>query len=371
MARRRPRVALFVESSIGYGRGVLRGVARWLRAHGPWSIFLEQRELGAAPPPWFAQWRGEGILTRSDHPRLRRSGVPVVALYDHRAPDGRRPFILNDNREVGRLAVRHLLDRGFRSIAFYGPRGPYWSEERLAGAREVHRLALRPAGRGAWEVEQERLAEWIDGLSRPLGLFAANDIHGLRALDACRRRGLAVPEEVAVVGADDDAELCELADPPLSSVAFNPERVGQAAAELLDGLMRGERTPRAPLLVPPRGVVARQSTDILAIGDRAVARALHFVRRHACEGINVRSILQEVPLSRRSLEHRFRKAIGRTPKAEIRRLQIERVKELLSTTDLKLAAISRQAGFHQPAYLVSVFRTLVGMTPARWRGLTK
>jgi LacI family transcriptional regulator len=204
-------------------------------------------------------------------------------------------------------------------------------------------------------------------LAGPLGIAAANDIHGLRALDACRRAGLGVPEQAAVVGADDDAELCELSDPPLSSVSFNPERAGWEAASLLDRLMRGERVPRAPLLIAPLGVTARQSTDALAIADPHVARALHFIRRHACEGIDVGALLREVPLSRRSFEHRFRKAVGRTPKAEIRRLQLDRAKTLLSGTDLKLAAVADRCGFHQPAYLCAVFRRSLGCTPAAWR----
>jgi len=366
---RRPRVALFVESSLTYGRGVLRGIARYLKERGPWSIFLEQRELGAAPPAWFSGWKGEGIVARSADARLRRPGVPLVALDDARPPDERRPAILNDNREVGRLAVRHLLDRGYRSLAFYGPRSGWWVEERLAGAREAAagRLAVRRASGRPWEAEQSALRQWLSVLPGPVGLVAANDLHGLRALDACRRAGLGVPEQVAVVGADDDVEVCELSDPPLSSVAFNPERAGYEAADLLDRLMRGERPPRAPQLIAPLGVTARQSSDALAIADAHVARALHFIRRHACEGINVRSLLREVPLSRRSFEHRFRKAVGRTPKAEIRRLQIERAKELLSGSDLKLAAVADRAGFHQPAYLVSVFRRAVGLTPAAYR----
>jgi LacI family transcriptional regulator len=360
-------VALIVESSITFGRGVLRGIARYLREHEPWSIFLEQRELGAALPEWIGEWEGDGIITRSDDPRIRKAGLPTVGLYD-RAPDRLGlPMILNDNRAVGRLAARHLVDRGFTRLAYFGVRGEVWSEERLSGVREVAGEVAVHASSGGWEPSQERLRRWIASLCPPVGLVAANDIHGLRALDACRRAGLGVPEEVAVVGADNDAELCELSDPPLSSVAFNPDHVGYLAAELLDRMMRGARAPRRPARVEPLGVVARQSSDILAIADPYVAKALHFIRRHAFEGINVRSVLREVPLSRRALEHRFRRALGRTPKAEIRRLLVERAKNLLATTGLSVARISEQLGFHQPAYLSAVFRAATGQTPARFR----
>ena len=374
MARRRrsrPHVALIVESSIEYGRGVLRGIAGWLRGHGPWSIFLEQRELGAALPDWIRDWDGDGIITRSDDPRIATLGLPTVGLYDRTEDRLRLPMILNDNLAVGRMAAQHLADRGFRHLAYYGVRGERWSELRLEGAAQAARaakatLAVHPSG-GRWEASQERLKRWILGLPRPLGLVAANDLHGLRALDACRRAGVAVPEQVAVVGADDDAEVCELSDPPLSSVAFNPERVGFEAAALLDRLMARKARPRGTFLVPPLAVSPRQSTDILAIDDADVAKAVHYIRRHAFEGITVEDVLGEVPLSRRALEHRFRRRLGRTPKEEIQRLRLDEAKNLLASTDLPLARISDRLGFHQPAYLSAVFKRETGSTPAEYR----
>jgi LacI family transcriptional regulator len=369
--RNRPHVALIVESSIAYGRGVLRGIARYLKERGPWSIFLEQRELGAALPEWISRWDGDGIITRSDDPRIARTGLPVVGLFDRVERPGGPPMILNDNRAVGRVAAQHLLDRGLRRLAFYGVRGEHWSDLRLRGVQEAARTTAVPvavhASQGRWESQQERLRRWLESLPKPLGLVAANDIHGLRALDACRRGALAVPEEVAVVGADDDRELCELSDPPLSSVAFNPERAGFDAAALLDRLMRGGRAPRVPSLVAPVGVSTRHSTDVLAIADPYVARALHVIRRHALEGITVKSVLREVPLSRRALEHRFVKHLGRTPKAEIQRLRLERVKTLLATTDLPIRQISDQLGFHQPSYLSTLFRRATGLPPGAFR----
>jgi len=369
--RSRPHVALIIESSIEYGRGVLRGIAGYLKEHGPWSIFLEQRELGAALPKWIREWDGDGIITRSDDPRIVRSGLPTVGLYDRVEDRLRLPMILNDNLAVGRMGARHLADRGFRHLAYYGVRRERWSELRLAGAWEVARSVqasfARHSSGGTWEASQERLKRWLAGLPRPLGLVAANDLHGLRALDACRRAGLAVPEEVAVVGADDDAEVCELSDPPLSSVTFHPEKVGYEAAALLERLMAGRAAPAEPLRVPPLGVSARQSSDILAIDDADVAKAIHHIRRHAFEGITVEDVLRELPLSRRALEHRFRRRLGRTPKEEIQRLRFEEAKSLLASTDLPLARISDRLGFHQPAYLSAAFRREAGVSPSAYR----
>jgi LacI family transcriptional regulator len=216
-------------------------------------------------------------------------------------------------------------------------------------------------------VQQEGLAAWLRGRPKPLGLVAANDLHGFRALDACRRAALAVPEEVAVVGADEDPELCELSDPPLSSVRFDAEGAGYEAAALLDRLMRGRAAPGAPTRVPPLGVTARQSTDMLAIDDPGVARAIHEIRRRAFEGVKVGDLVSGLPLSRRALEHRFRKLLGRTPKEEIQRLRLERAKDLLATTKLPVERIAERLGYHQAAYFSAAFRRETGVAPGRWR----
>ena len=220
-----------------------------------------------------------------------------------------------------------------------------------------------------WESQQNALAEWISDLPRPLGLIACNDIHGLRALDACRRAQLAVPEQVAVIGADNDVELCDLSDPPLSSIDFNPERVGYEAAAFLDCLMTGEPPPVPAKLIPPVGVITRQSTDVLAIADRYVAQALSIIRRHACSGIDVQSLLAQLPLSRRSLEQRFRRVLGRSPGAEIQRFRIEQAKILLADTDLTVEVISRRTGFNKSAYFSTAFRNRTGSAPSMYRRL--
>jgi LacI family transcriptional regulator len=374
----RPRVALLVETSINYGRGVLRGIARYLREFGPWSIFLEQHEIGAKLPEWIDRWDGDGIISRYDHPQILETKLPTVVLFDRPDLGLSLPRILNDHLAIGRMAAQHLIERGFESFAYYGIPGEYWSELRWRGVREVVKgvkgarcdCRADPGGLTQdWESQQNALAEWISSLTRPLGLIACNDIHGLRALDACRRAQLAVPEEVAVIGADNDVELCDLSDPPLSSIDFNRERVGYEAAALLDRLMTGGAPPRAVKLIPPLGVITRQSTDISAITDCYVAQALHIIRRRACSGIDVHSLLEEVPLSRRSLEQRFRQYLGRSPGAEIQRTRIEQAKMLLAETDLSIDVISRRSGFSNPAYFSTAFRTQTGSAPSLYRRL--
>jgi LacI family transcriptional regulator len=214
----------------------------------------------------------------------------------------------------------------------------------------------------------EDLVGWIRKLPKPVGVMACYDLRGVQALEACRRAVIAVPEEVAVVGVDNDEVLCELSHPPLTSIIPNTHRTGHEAAALLDRLMGGARIePGATHLIPPLGIATRQSSDVLAIEDPHVARALHYIRQHACEGIKVTDVLRALPQSRRILENKFIKLIGRTPHEEILRVRLDRVKQLLHGTRLSLAEIAGRTGFNHVEYLTVVFRNKVGLPPGKYR----
>lgn len=377
---RRLHVALMVETSLVYGRHLLRGIIRYLRSHEPWSVFFELRELGAAPPDWLKDWRGDGIICRPTNPALaalfRRKKIPVVNLNDVHSDLG-LPLIESDQAAIGRLAAEHLLERGFRQFGFCGFTGHEWARKRGAGFRArlteaglacaVYESPWGGPAAHPWEQEQAAIGQWLRALPRPAGVLACNDMRGQHVLDACQRVGLGVPEDVAVIGVDDDVLLCELCDPPLSSVVPNPERVGYEAAALLDQLMAGEKPPRADRVIEPLGVTARQSTDVLAIDDVHVAAALRYIREHACHGATVPEVLAQVPLSRTILERRFRKYLGRSPQAEIRAVQLKRVRQLLAETELRLERIAELAGFEHPEYMSVVFKRATGQTPGAYR----
>ncbi len=376
----RPHVALIVETSVTYGRRILRGVSNYLRAHRQWSVFLEQRELGAAPPKWLLNWRGDGIICRPTTPRLaaafRASRVPVVDLNDAHGYLG-LPHIGSDMQAIGRAGAEHLLERGFRSFAFCGFAGQRWSALRRDGfVQTVQRAGCACASYDSkwpglhapeWDKDQSQTAAWIATLPKPLALMGCNDLRGQHVLDACRRMDLAVPEEVAVIGVDDEQLLCELADPPLSTVVPASEQIGYEAAELLDRLMSGRRHRARQKTIQPSGVVTRQSTDVLAIADADVAAAVRYIREHACGGITVPDVLRRVPLSRSVLERRFRKYLGRSPQAEIRAVRIKRCKQLLVETDLPLDRIARLGGFEHAEYFSVVFKRMAGQTPGAYR----
>ena len=380
------RVALIVETSSSYGRGILAGIVRFRREHHEWSVFLEQRDVETAPPRWMSEWKGAGIISRTTTTEfaeaVKRSGVPMVELTD-RGQTMEFPSVRSDDAAIGRLAAEHLFERGFKHLAFCGFDNEAWSTRReqafiqsvtprpdTAKLCESYRSAWYGDAVLSWDEEVKKLVKWIKGLPKPIGICACNDIRGQHVLEASLNAGISVPEEVAVVGVDNDEILCQLCDPPLSSVKPNAELVGLKSAEMLSTLMDGDTPIKTDVLINPLGVEVRQSTDIVAVEDREIAAALAFIRENACHGISVQDILKNVPVSRSTLERQLRKLLNRSPQQEIRRVQITRAKEMLSSTDLSLDRIAHICGFEHPEYMHVVFKREVEMTPGEYRKTT-
>jgi LacI family transcriptional regulator len=379
-----PHVALLIETSRSYGRGVLRGVRRYVAGHGPWSLYLEPRALDSRGPAWLRTWRGDGVLTRTGSRAVgdlvRAAGVPAVELRSSRLNPG-VPFVGVDNHTLGQMVVEHLRERGFRRFAVYALDTEDFFRERCDNFVETVRRAgypcdvhRAPGGRelpARWEKHQDGLARWVRGLAKPVGVMACTDQLGFWLLDVCKRVGVGVPEEVAVVGAEDDETLCSMASPPMSSVRYNLERTGFEAAALLDRLMRGRPAGPLPLLIPPLGVVTRQSSDVVAVEDETLAAALRFIRENACAGAGVEDVLAAVPLSRSTLERGMRREIGRSPHAEIRRVRLTAARRLLVETDLPLAAVAARSGFRSAPQLCEAFRQAFGRTPGEERAASR
>lgn len=375
-----PTIALLIETSNAYARGLLQGIVGFIREHHPWSIYLSEHTRGDKAPAWLSTWKGHGIIARIENPAiaeaLRQLTIPIVDMSAARLIPS-LPWFETDDSAIAHLAAEHLLERGFRNFAYAGDLRFNWSkwrEEhfvnciRAAGYTCATYPGKRKGPRGAG-AELDELAKWVRDLPKPVGVMACYDFRGQQVLDACRRIGLASPDEVAVIGVDNDELLCELANPPLSSVVPNTYRTGYEAAALLDQMMKGRKFKSEAHLIAPVGVFTRQSTDVLAIHDRNIARAVHYIRNHACNGINVQDVIKAVPQSRRLLEKRFVKFIGRTPHQEIIRVQVERVKQLLTETDLPLEEIAERAGFAHVEYLSVAFKRESGMPPSRFRAL--
>jgi LacI family transcriptional regulator len=382
MARNRgvPHVALLVETSRGYGRSLIEGIAQYVREHGSWSIQFEERDLEDPPPRWLAGWRGDGIIARSATDALAKAvraiGVPLVELH-YREPDG--IDVGCDHDAVGCMAAEHLLDRGLRQFAFFAFGEVRWIRLRreafvrvLAAAGHSCKVYQPPLSRRVvlphWEESQRpHVARWVGGLPRPLGILCASDLHALHVLDACRDLGIQIPEQIAVLGVDNDAVICSVINPLLSSIDLNSRRIGYEAAALLTRRMTGRSLRSKPLSIPPSHVVTRRSTDVLAIDDADVAQAIGLIRQRAGKGICVSEVAAGVGLSRRVLERRFRQWLRRSPKAEIVRVQIEAAKMLLAQSELSIEAIARQCGGASFKYFGQLFRRETGLTPRAFR----
>lgn len=378
--KKRRNVALLIETSNEYARGLLQGIASYIRQHEEWTVLLPEQERGARPPAWLGVWEGDGIIARIENEEIadavRSTNLPTVDVSSARyLPD--IPWVETDDRAIANLAAEHLIERGFRHFGFSGVEGFNWSLWRERYFVEhveshgytclTHRAPNRDRPDYSWSCEHERLRAWLRELPKPMGVFACYDIQAQQLLDACRVEDVAVPEQVAVIGVDNDHLLCELAMPPLSSVAPDSFRSGYESASLLDRIMNGEDVTNNARLVAPLGVITRQSTDVLAIGDPEVAKAARFIRENACSGIKVGDVLRQVDVSRRVLESRFQKLIGRTPHEEIVRYRIARVKHLLKETDFSLADIADRAGFRHVEYLTVAFKKQVGVAPSIYR----
>ena len=370
-----PRIALLVETSNRYARDLLHGVQDWMRAHERWTtrlVDLRDRRSGE----WLRHWEGEGIIARVDTPELaaalRRTGLPVVDVGAERAKS-EFPHVTIDNRAVAELAAEHFRQKQVRALAFYGETGHGWVEERgeafasLVRRRgsDVQTLLLNV---GRADADRRRAA-WLERLAKPVGIFAANDEQAHRLIEACHALQLNVPRDVAVLGVDDDEVICELCDPPLSSVLPNARRTGYEAAEALAGMLRTRRStrPAARRLVPPIRVVARQSSDLSGVGDGHVATAVRVIQARAAENLTVKDLLGAVAVSRTVLERKFRRATGESPYRHITRERVERIRALLIETDYPIARIADLTGFSSPAYLSAYFRRETGRTPREFR----
>jgi LacI family transcriptional regulator len=382
---------LLIESSRAYGRGCLMGVAAYVRSHGRWSLLHIERGLTEALPKFLKSWKGDGVLTRIENERFAQSvaelGVPAVDLRgSHRPVNG--AMLDTDPRIVTRMAAEHFLDIGFRNFAYIGYPGVDFSERRIASYREylnsrgldvnVYTSAqqLPPStdilgweARG--ELEGEAIASWLQSLPRPVAVFACNDVRGRQIIEACNDSGLSVPEEVAVIGVDDDEVICELCNPPLSSVQPDTMRLGYEGAALLDALMAGETPPSETIFIPPKGIARRLSSEATAIDDRGVASAMQIIRDHACEGLAVQDVVKRLSISRSTLERRFFAAFGRSPASEIERVRMARAKLLLMETRYKLSKIAALTGYGTASQFVTAFKRNTGLTPGEFRRQTQ
>jgi LacI family transcriptional regulator len=370
-------VILLIESSRASGRDLLRGVASYSHHHGPWSFYWEPGGLEKAWPV-LRTLDANGVILRDVEKldEVLAQGIPAVVIGHRQQEVPGLVNVVTDSEAIGRMAAEHLLHCGFRHFAFCGVEERPWSQLRgeffAARIREAGLETLFyevPPARQAdsWRGERQSMAAWLAGLPKPLGLMAANDERGQQVIEACRIAGLQVPDEIAVIGSDNDEVVCGLSDPPLSSVAINFARAGYEAAAALDTLMHGRRKLPPRIVAPATHVVARRSTDMLAIEDVPVARALRFIREQGRQNLSVSAVVSAAGVSRRLLEKRFRKLLGRPILKEIRRVRVDHIARLLVETDLPVAQIADTLGFADMQHVARYFRAEKQASPVAYR----
>jgi LacI family transcriptional regulator len=377
------KVILLIETASSYARGLLQGILEYSRINGPWTFYREpiapfyrdrDRVLHIER---MKKWGADGIITRlpANIRTITSLHLPIISTDDNQQHP-HSPCVISDYQAAGKMAAGHLLERGFKHFAYCGFSTMFWSQERgrsfgnflKQNGYEVNFYKYpHTKSQQLWENESALLIEWLESLPKPVGIMACNDDRGQQVIEACRTAGLYVPEEVAVVGVDNDTFLCGLSNPTLSSVDINTTRAGYEAAQLLDHLMNKQKPDNEIIVAHPTHIVTRQSSEILATEDIMVMKAIHFIRQNARKSIQVTDVAKKVALSRRTLLDRFQKVLGRTIQEEIRRVRIERISQLLLETDLPIYQIALKMDFTSIEHISRYFQQEKGMSPLTFR----
>jgi LacI family transcriptional regulator len=377
-----PKVVLLLESSRASGRALLTGVARYAHHHGPWSFYWEPAGLEKAWPV-LKTLDADGIIMRDVEKvgEVLACGIPAVVVGHSRTEIPGLVNVVTDSASIGRMAADHLIGCGFRQFGYCamvqsGIERTHWSQQRSesfasrlreAGFETHLYIPRQTAVSLSWSRERQLMARWLQALPKPVGILACNDDRGQQVIEACRTAKVHVPDEVAVIGVDNDELVCGLSDPPMSSVAIGFERAGYESAEALHLLIRGRQPAHPKIIVAASHVVTRRSTNILAVEDPFVARAVRFIRDHSRDSVSVPQVAQAAALSRRALEKRFRQSLARSVFNEIRRVRVEHISQLLAETSLSIAEVAEQLAFDGPQHIARYFRAEKGMTPREFR----
>jgi len=380
-----PKVALLIESSREYGRGLLRGIADYAIGNGPWVFYRDEdlfyrKSCSPNLPVMLKKWGVDGVIMREcdQAEQILKMGLAVViAPYTTKKYSG-IPKIIVDCNAIGQMGAEHLMHRGFKNLAFCGFNDMLWSVQRGDGFLErakkedlsvhfytPHKKHLR----SSWDVEQAFMIEWLKSLSKPAGVMACNDDRSRHLLEACKIAGLRVPQDIAILGVGNDEMICNFSTPPLSSIARNHEIAGYQAAQILHQIMAGHKCGNQTAVVKPTHVVTRQSTDILAIDDTDVIRAVNFIQKHSGRMIQVNDVAEYTAISRRSLEQKFQKELHRSVLDEITRIRVDKIAQMLIESTLSVTQIALALGFSNDAHISRYFSQKKHTTPLQYRKL--
>jgi LacI family transcriptional regulator len=373
------RIALLIETSRFYGRSILRGIARYSHIRGPLSLYSETAGTTKISFTELKDWEIDGIIARDEKldKNILSIDIPLV-VYISRTED---PYqykhrLIANNTEVGEMAAEHFLEKKYCYFGYCGFADVHYSNQRCSAF--VSKLAeygfevsvyekKQAVIKNSWEKEQIRLCEWLDSIPKPAAVFACIDERARHVSEACKRVGLKVPEDIAILGVDNDPYVCDLSDPPLSSIAMNAVKGGFEATEFLIDLIKGEKTKKNEIIIHPMYVQTRRSTDILAVKDTEIMQAIRYIRQNSMQPIQVSDVASKVALSRRTLEKKFYQTIGRTIHEEIKHARVEKISQILLTTNIPIQQIAYDMGFNSANNLSRYYKQIKGITCRKFR----
>jgi len=373
------RIVLLLESSRAFGRQLIIGIARYSRLYGPWSFYKEPLDLKSSIPH-LTSWKPDGIIMRDTliTKELLRLKIPTILAIHNSSYPKKLPVIKTNSFSIAKMASEHFIEKGFKNLAFCGFDNYDWSEDRKlyfnrfndkAGLNTYNYLSAENIKQHDWENEQQHMCKWLRDLPKPVGIFACNDDRGQHILEVCKLINLKVPEDIAVIGVDNDPMICDIEDPPLTSIALNVESAGFEAAKLLDQLISKKKMVGKQILVNPSHIVQRQSSDILAADDAEVALAVQYIKNNAKNKILVKDLVEATNVSRRTLEKRFKRTIHRTIYNEIQQVRIELISKVLIETDLPISQITSLFNFTDVEHICRFFKKERGIGLREFRKL--
>jgi len=380
--KRKYKIILLLSSGREHDRGFSRGVVSYAKVHGPWIFFEETPAYISFDSEkqriaYMKSWQADGMIALEDRSmEIKALKLPTVISGSARNLPANIPQTRTDNEALGIMAANHLMNLGHNRLAYFGLDQMEWSSERLKGLCQraagadikvnVYRHPLS-GSRKALLTDVKHLGDWLENLPKPVGLMACNDDQGQMIAEICCLRNIRVPEEISIIGVDNDEQVCSHSSPPLSSIGLATERAGYEAAELLDRMITGRQIANNIITVHPTQVVARQSTDILTLDDVNMVRALRFIKENSNRIIQAKDVVAVSGLSRTLLQRRFLKTIGRTILEAIHEARINFISQMLSETYLSVSAIASAIGYETDTHLARFFARRTGMPPVKYR----
>ncbi|MCR9229075.1 MAG: XylR family transcriptional regulator [Flavobacteriaceae bacterium] len=376
--KKRYKVALLLETSNAYSRGIIKGIYGYIKEHDDWDVYLGEYGRGEPNPEWLLSWKGDGIIARIENKTtadlIQQCNLPTVDTSSANLISN-IPWVETDDEKIAHVALKHLKNCGFKHFGFLGANFN-WSKWRSSHFIDLlhenglfchdHHISIDL--KLNLVAEQKKIDSWLSSLPKPIGIFAAYDQLGRLIIDSSHRQGYMVPEDIAVIGVDNDPLVCELCSPPLTSIIPDTHNTGYLAATLLERLMIKKKIETFSYRIPPLGIKKRRSTEALAIEDPYISKALHYIYEHANSGtFNINDVLNLVPMTRRVFEKKFVKIVGRTPYKEMQRVRVNRLKELLTETELGLLDIAEKTGFEHVSYMSYLFKRETGISPIAYR----